>query len=252
MIEEYKKLETSRNVISGSMLGIYTNNSSKFYQKVFGLIPDEVTTSTILGTIVHHCAKEYLTKGRVEESDITEYIKKYAFDDRVDVAYILVRYKDMVNALFTYLDKFDKSKCLCEQNYLYDLSLNVILTGTCDLIYDNSTLIDFKTTSQMSIKQSIPQNYEVQLLAYIYLLKQNGIEIDTAKIVYISHPQMNRIGKTGNKLKDYPSQVYEVGLNITEEKKKWIQDNIEIIRDTLEFIEENKDKKYLFTSIKEK
>lgn len=247
MIQEYKvkKIE-GKITFSASNINNYLYNPKLFWDRVFERELFLPTTSLVLGTIIHYCANQYITKGEVDTKEIESYLSKHS---GIDIEHISKVYKDMGNELFTYLDRFIPIATNIRSEY--DLSTNVskygVLTGTCDLIIGD-TLIDFKTTSKLSETTVLPMNYIKQLQAYYYLCQKNDIDIKYAKIVYISVPRMGEISeKTGKPLKDYPCKIYELGVENEWLDMERIDSLMNHIGKQIDFITENPEQKDLIT-----
>lgn len=248
MIKDYQKtiVEGSKYSFSASSVSKYKTDTNSFFRGIYEPIIDTYTTSTILGTIIHYLAEQYIKTRQVVTSDITDYLDK---KEDIDKEMILKSYKDMGNVLFDYIDNLNISNLNCEseKSLVCKLTDNVALTGTCDLIIGN-TLIDFKTTSQVSHMTSMRENYKTQLYSYLYLLEKNSYRIDSAKLVYITIPQLNRISeKTQKPLKDYPASVYELALDFNIEEYQATIDTINLIAESVEYIENNPDSRRFIT-----
>lgn len=249
MIKEYEKFEEEGKVgVSCSSIYSFTTNTKQFFDIVNNRQIFSGNTYTALGTIIHYCASCYINGDITNlKRDVIDYIDNLRGE--YDKQYILTKYQMMANALFDWCDRYaDAQIKRSEERFTYNLSERVVLNGTCDLILNNNTLIDFKTTKQTSPRTIMPENYEYQLLSYVYLLKKNGIEIDYAKLVFVTTPEINRVSeKTGKMLKDYPSQVYELGLCITDEKLAKVEETMKLINDSICFYLDNPEYKYLIT-----
>lgn len=248
MIKDYQKtiVEGSKYSFSASSISKYQSDTNSFFRGIYEPLIDTYTTSTVLGTIVHYLAEQYIKTRQVVSSDITEYLDK---KENIDKDLILKSYKDMGNVLFDYIDNLNISNLNCEseKSLVYKLTDNVALTGTCDLIL-GTTLIDFKTTSQLSHMTTMRESYKTQLYSYLYLLEKNNYKIDSAKLVYITIPQLNRISeKTQKPLKDYPASVYEIGLDFNIEEYQKTVDTINLIAESVEYIETHPDSRRFIT-----
>lgn len=251
MIKDYQKtiVEGSKYSFSASSISKYQSDTNSFFRGIYEPINDTYTTSTILGTIIHYLAEQYIKTRQVVNSDITDYL---ATKEDIDKELILKSYKDMGNKLFDYIDNLNISNLNCEseKSLVYKLTDNVALTGTCDLII-GTTLIDFKTTSQLSVKTSMPESYKTQLYSYLYLLEQNNYRIDSAKLVYITIPQVGRVSeKTLKPLKDYPANVYELPLEFNNDDYQETIKTINLIAESVEYIELHPDSKRFITQSK--
>lgn len=246
MIEKYVHTKVENKIVfSASNLNNFFYNPKLFWDRVFERDVYIETTNTVLGTIIHYCANQYVTKKQVDSKDILDYLK--GVDESVDRNFILNVYKDMANELFSYLDLKVFGSFKSELPLMTEISDYGILSGTCDLIIGN-TLIDFKTTSKLSETTSIPMNYIKQLQAYYYLCLKNNIDINKALIVYITIPRVGEISeKTGKALKDYPCKVYELPLANEQLDIHRIENYLSAIGEQIDFIKQNPDKEHLIT-----
>lgn len=253
MINTYQKFQQENKIgVSCSIISLFNTNRKLFFDIINDRNLDEITTYSALGTIIHYCASQYIKREvKTLKQDIIDYINSLPII--CDKELILQKYSIMANTLFKWCDNIlDCQKILTEKQFTYNLSEKIVLNGTCDLILNNNTLIDFKTTSQLSQITKMPDKYKTQLLSYIYLLQKNDIYIDYAKIVYITQPQLNKISeKTGKQLKDYPCQVYELGLPINDDSLIEIEETLNLINDSINFYLDNPEYKYLITLNKE-
>lgn len=237
---------------SGSNFSNFTSDPYTFWNNVFGLSENEQSTSTVLGTIVHHCASEYILKGQVDTNEVEAYIDSYQNTD-IDCNAIRESYKAMANEVFKKIDTFKVFGQLESEVFMHtDISKHGAIKGTLDCIIGKHTIVDFKTTSQLSRIQVLPFKYIRQLQAYYYIAKQNGYPITQAKIMYITVPRMNAISEsTGKPLRDYPCQIYEIPVNVEYLDTTKIKPLIDLIGESIDFIVEHPEWKHLITRRKE-
>ena len=246
MIEKYQTIKIENKItFSGSNLNNFFFNPKLFWDRVFGRDLFIETTNTVLGTVIHYCANQYLTTKQVSSQDIENYLQ--IVDSSVDRDFIRNHYKDMGNKLFEWLDSRVFGEFKSEIPLKAEVSKYGVLTGTCDLVI-RDTLVDFKTTSQLSDNTKIPMNYIKQLQAYYYLCHKNDIVINQAKIVYITIPRIGEISeKTGKLLRDYPCRIYELPLEREFLDILKIENYLKAIGEQIDFIKENPDKAHLIT-----
>jgi hypothetical protein len=120
-----------------------------------------------------------------------------------------------------------------EQPVIANLSDKIVVGGTYDAI-QGDTLIDYKTTGKKPNTESIPFGYKIQLLAYVWALRQKGVNIDRIRIVWVVRPT-----------KTLPARVFVVTQVITQDDWKMIEDTLTIIKDTVELQEQHPEYKYL-------
>lgn len=246
MIEKYQIVKIENKItFSGSNLINFYSNPKRFWDRIFDREQYIETTNTVLGTIVHYCANQYLTTRQVSSQEIENYLQRV--DSSVDRDFIRNCYKDMGNKLFEWLDSRVFGSFKSEIPLKAEISKYGVLTGTCDLIMGD-TLVDFKTTSQFTEHTDIARHYVQQLQAYYYLCHKNDIVINQAKIVYISVPRIGENSpKTGKPLKDYPCKVYEIPLANEYLDILKIDKYLKAIGEQIDFIKENPDKAHLIT-----
>jgi hypothetical protein len=124
--------------------------------------------------------------------------------------------------------------------------------GSLDSIYfPNGTnnpgmIVDYKTTSSRTQVTRFPRPYFFQQLAYAYLCKQHAIPITALKLVYITTGELNRISeKTGKRLQDYPSIVYEVDHLITDEDWQLIDSIIKLVSHSVQTWRQSPELRYI-------
>jgi len=86
---------------------------------------------------------------------------------------------------------------------------------------------------------------------YCWLLRQEGMDIDRIRIVYITTNEVGRVGKptktnpNGGKLKDYPTTVTTITEVIGDQDYEFIDNIMNLIVDTVVKGIENPELKYL-------
>ncbi len=250
---EYINTEIEGKItFSGSNLNNFVKDPLLFWDNVFSRSEKENTTSTILGTIVHHCASEYILKRKVDTNEIESYLSGIG-DSSIDCDFIRRCYKDMANEIFRHIDRWRVFGLIESEVFMTtDVSKYGVFKGTLDCIVAKDTIIDFKTTSQLSHINNLPFQYVRQLQGYYYIAKRNGYPITQAKIVYITVPRIGAFSETtGKPLKDYPCQVYEVAISNDLLSMDKIKPLVDLIGESIDFIVENPDKAHLITRRKE-
>lgn len=242
---QYNNIPKEAIRISPSSISKFTTRKWEWFQEVVNKESLFLgNDSTILGTCVHKVAEDYIKLRKVNKESIYAYID--TFKDRTDInkEFIKEQFVPMGQSLINYLNTFGIPK-QSELTLTYKFTDDIYLAGTIDAIQDN-TVIDFKTTSNLSPLNDIPQHYKWQLLTYAWLAKKEGFTIDKIKILWITQNHVNRISdKTGKKMKDYPSIVKGVTHLITDEDMRFIDDYINLIVDTLKFSNSNPQYNYI-------
>lgn len=226
-------------------------------------------TSSYLGTVVHFIANEFSKTKTVRKYFIYQYLfeqlvpksiqnnliasnQQFVFDEHldieemedylkdntdpefVDVEYIFNNYKPMGNALIQFLRSSgipQESEVLIAQEILE----NFYACGSTDAIKHKRKVVDYKSTSDLTAKKTIPYNYKLQLLTYAWILKKRGYPIDTISIVWITHNQVNRISSdTGKPMKDYPTTVSEVSEIIDQQDFDFIESILKLISESVQ------------------
>lgn len=234
MIQDYKKPTINgKYVFTASMVEGYFNNPKNFWQRLLQPDFELANFRTILGTVVHYCAEQYIKTGTIKESDCKDYIiskRKFMLDQEFN--YVLNSYQEMATMLFAYFDKLTE-KIESEIKLQTELTPNVVFAGTCDLM-TSTAIVDIKTISQFSEVQFIPPNYRTQLLGYKYLAEKNGKNIQDLGCLYVTTPRHGEVGKTGKLLKDYPSNIYYVHADYIDEQIEEFNNKLFLIANAIE------------------
>ena len=224
--------------ISPSMVAKFTDKKWEWYQsQVLGNHTFSGNTSTVLGTCVHRCA-EVCAKFKTNEEravlriEIPAYITSFKDNPEVDINYCLEQWKPMGQVLIDYLTLYGMPE-RSEDKIACKIMDGVYVGGTADAVLGD-TIIDFKTTSNLTINDTyIPNNYKIQLLTYAYIYRKNGIDINNMRIVWITNNVVGRISeKTGKPMKDYPARVIPVTQIITNEDMEFIENYLKLIAET--------------------
>lgn len=190
------------------------------------------STSSTIGTIVHYLAEQYVLGNKVTREDIEEHIVNYDFNPDVDLGEVRAHYPDMAKTLINEYVRKNKPTEV-ERSLCHEVKNGVYLAGT----YDNRTgtiLVDYKNVSTKPNTDKIKWEYYIQLMAYAWLCRQEGIEIDRIRIVYTVRPT-----------KTLPVRVFTVTQVITEEDYQAIKDVLQLISDTILLSKSNPELRYL-------
>lgn len=253
-----QEIKTRLDYVSGRTLlpegafGISPSNVNKFFDKPHEWYREQVlgedgfdgNTSSTLGTIVHFCGEEFATKQTVDHEEIEKYLAKEAAKPDVDGHYIESQWKVMGQALIDYLRE-NGIPDRVEELVKWEVIPGYFASGSADAVH-GTTLIDYKTTSNMTAPDKIPYYYKYQLLTYAYIYNQLGITIDRIRIVWITHNQTGRFSeKTGKPLKDYPTTVTAVTEMITQEDLDFIESLLKLVAESVDTVKQNPDLAYL-------
>lgn len=223
--------------ISPSQLSRFFDQTSQWYREMLLGEAPEFTGSTAseLGTCLHAAAAMYFDTGSVDMSAIDSYIASLPAD--IDHALISDQYRPMVNVLIN--DFLSKNKGTHSETFFkYELLPGIFVAGTVDMIDTRRRILyDYKSMGSLDsarVPTSFPRAYYFQQLAYVYLLRQNGIQIDYCKLVYISRNNVGRIsGKTQKPLQDYPSTVNIVTHQVTDEDMLLIENCLKLVAESV-------------------
>ena len=200
--------ETSSFRISASGISRFFTSTSKWFAENLTNTAEgfKGSTASVLGTLVHGHLEAYVKGQIIEDSEIEEYlVMQSMIIDELDVNYIKYQLPIMVSVAIEYLQ--DTELGTAERFIYKDLLPGICVGGSMDLHTDN-VVIDYKTTSAKTIPKNIAYAHKIQLLTYSKLLREQGINITTMRIVYITTDIMGAISeKTGKPLKSYPSDV---------------------------------------------
>lgn len=179
-------------------------------------------TASTLGTIIHAIAEAVAKNESVEHDEISTYLDTIT-DPLIDKDDIKANYPEMARALVNeYL--LQNIPTEVEQQVMTHVTedLEIYVGGTYDA-RNGTTLVDYKTTAIKPNTEKMPFGYKIQLLAYWYALRANGVLIDRLRLVYVVKPT-----------KTLPARVFVVNHMITEEDKKLIVDTLELMAETIQ------------------
>ena len=262
------------SVIPSDAFGISPSNVFKFFDKPHEWYNEQIlgntgftgSTSTVLGTIVHYCAEQFATTQSVDKSHIYQYIanqccngiivpsnleeeeiEEFLVDnqhsDDIDASTILENYKPMGNAIISHL-RSTGLPSRTEELISAEVIPGYYACGSADAVR-GQTLIDYKTCGPTGVKSTIPYNYKLQLLTYAWIYRQNGIPISSIQIIWINRPDVDRYGKNGNRLKDYPAAATTVTLSVDDHDIDFIESLLKLISETVAHYRANPEQAYL-------
>lgn len=258
---------SGRTVIPADAFGISPSQLYQFFEKPHLWYRSEVldqrtffgNTSTYLGTIVHYCAKCYSRTQRVDELPIYSYLAKsctptsydlvmaaYADDktaieellisrneSSLDVERILQQFRPMANVLMKFLKQIGLPQ-RTEEMIFAEVKPGYFACGSCDAVYANSRVIDYKTTSALTAPTSIPESYRLQLLVYAWIYKQMGLPINAISIIWVTSHEVGRYGVKGKALQDYPATATQCTETVTDADFDFIEKKLRLVADTVE------------------
>ena len=223
--------------ISPSQLSRFFDATSQWFrEQVLGEAPAFTgSTASYLGNCVHAAAHMYFDTGSVDHVAIINYINSIT-DPEVDKSVISAQYPVMLETL---LANFDPRQATDAEMFIStELLPGIYVGGSMDLVdFKRQILYDYKTTGSLDtvrIPTSFPRSYYFQQLAYAYILKKNGYDINYAKLLYITRANVNRVSpKTGKPLKDYNSEFHPITEEITQEKLDFIESCLMLIAESV-------------------
>lgn len=203
-----------------------------YKEQVLGEVQFKGNTASVIGSIVHGLAECY-TRGIETSREMVEpYIAKHQFNTDVNVSQVRELYPDMAAALINEYVRHNKPTEV-EKSMCHQVKDGVYVAGTCDNI-TNTIMVDYKNVSTKPNTEKIPWNYYIQLMAYSWMCKQEGIEIDRIRLVYVVRPT-----------KTMGVRVFKVTKVITEADYRAIEEVLEIITDTILLSKSNPELNYL-------
>lgn len=233
-------------VISPSSLYKFFDNPKTWYEEtVLGKVLFRGNTASVIGTICHYlydCAyKENYVDRNLIETDLRDYIIKYNLHDEINYNQVLNDYGPTADAVYSnYIAERgsyrENTETEVPLSYCLDKENKIYLAGTCDRIEkDQKLVVDFKTVGKKPNELALPFAYKVQLMAYSYLLRINGLMDPTRiRVVYGVKPQ-----------KTIGARCIVVEELITEDHWQLINSTLELVVDTLKYIKQHPESTYL-------
>lgn len=203
-----------------------------YKDQVLGEVQFKGSTASVLGSIVHGLAEAYAKGEATTKEMVTPYLVKYKFNTDVNITKVESLYPDMAKALINEYIRHNPPTEV-ERSMCHETKDGVYVAGT----FDNRTgtiMVDYKNVSKKPKTDKIPWNYYIQLMAYAWMARQEGIEIDRIRLVYTVRPTTT-----------LPIRVFKVTQVITEDDYTAIEDVLEIITDTVLLSRSNPELNYL-------
>ena len=201
------------------------------------------STATVLGTIMHAAAEGYcegvpITRPQVEAYILASQKKKPIMDPPILTEEIRELYPDMCMNLVNEYVKGNKPT-EWEVPLFTQVLDDIYVGGTCD----NRTrdiVVDYKSASIKPNTDKIHFPYLIQLLAYAYCYRAQGIDITRLRIVYVVRPT-----------KTLPVRTFIVNHIITPEDWTLITDTLLLIAESIQAIRSHPELTHLiFKSMK--
>ena len=229
--------------ISASQVSKFFDNTNVWYREnLLGEGKFEGNTATKLGTVVHGAIEMYVDNGEVDWDEIYRFINNIT-DPEIDIDHISMQVEPMVHAALDYVSRHMPQET--EKFVFQEIIPGYGAGGSIDAIRGH-TIMDWKTTSQKSPITRFSRSYWFQQMTYAWVLKQQGVTINHLKLVYITNNEVGRVSeKTGKPLKDYPSQVYEVTEQVTEESLDIIENALKLVAESAKTFQERPELRHL-------
>lgn len=230
--------------ISPSRLSRFFDDSANWYREA--LLGEEPkftgSTSSVLGTCVHGLAAMHTQEGIFDESKVEAYLDTIT-DPEIDLNHIRRQYPIMSRKL---VDQFTSRTAGQSELFFYEEVLPGIgVGGSIDLLCPTQ-VVDYKTTGSLSAPDKVSRNYYFQQMAYVWLARKKGYNIDSFKIVYITTHETGRKSETtGKPLKDYPCTVTEVIHRVTGEDMLLIESVIKLVAESVQAFKEKPEIRHL-------
>lgn len=230
--------------LSPSRLSRFFDDTSNWYREtLLGEAPAfQGSTSSHLGTVVHGMAEMYKKTGATDASLAEEYIDSIS-DPEVDRHVIRSQYPVMAEALIReFVSQVGGESEPFEHQ---EVIPGVHLAGSIDLLLPNE-IVDYKTTSQLTVPTKVPRNYYFQQMAYVWLARKKGMDIKRFRIVYVTTNIVGRVSeKTGKPLKDYPTTVTSLFHEVTPSDLELIDNVLRLVADSAKTFVENPKMQYM-------
>lgn len=183
-------------------------------------------TASVLGTVVHYCAKMVALKEDVDKKAIYEYVETYEKSDVYDAVIIHNHFTEMAERLVNdYV--LDREFLEIETSHIVELKNGYYVGGTIDILEGtkNDCMIgDYKTYSSKTKPKVFPMNYKYQLLVYAYILLKLGYNPTRMRLIYINRHIEGEISeKTNKRMKSYPPEVTVLTETITDDDIAFIE-----------------------------
>lgn len=239
--------------ISPSQLSRFFDDTANWWRETFLNEKPQFqgNTATHLGTCVHAAAQMFLQSNYIDHDQILAYIDSIT-DPEIDKHEILTAYPAMVDTLVSRLLQSQLPYNNVSESFEYtELLPDIYVGGSIDLYSSKNggTITDYKTMQSLDrarVPTSFPRPYYFQQLTYAWLKRQQGHPVNLLELAYISRPNVGRVSdKTGKPLKDYPSELNLVRHQITDQDMEFIESNLKLIAESIQFAQSNPEHLYL-------
>lgn len=223
------KIEGRVRISPSSLFTLYDNPNKWWNSQVLGKkdVPDE---KIIIGNLIHNRIERFFKELEVDYDEENEYMQKFSKLPNINDWNV----SDVLEETWQYLVKnhipFMIRPARFEEYIQYIPKTNdkVFIGGTYDYMYQINNLNilgDYKTCT--TLPKEIKTNHKLQLLAYAWILKLNGVKVDKIEITYIQRYCDGTISeKTGKKIGVKLPLASTISIPIFEEDFELIQKEI--------------------------
>lgn len=226
--------------ISPSQIGKFFSAPSIWYKdQVLGEKQFTGNTSTVLGTIVHALAESYAkgeptSREEVEAFLMSQVKTRSVTDDPLDLDLIREMYPMLSSMLINDYIAQNKPTQVEYQTYA-EILPGIHVGGSVDNRTDtfsskgervSGTIVDYKNVATAPTggnNGTIPFDYKIQLLAYAYCDRTQGILTDRLRLVYTVRPT-----------KTLPARLFVVNHMITDDDWELIENTLMLIAETIQ------------------
>ena len=182
-----------------SVADFFTETSRYYHEQVLG--EDKAfngSTSTYLGSIVHHCAEVAADPNGDRdnfENDVDEFLATIT-DPEVDKDTIRALWYPMATSLIDHAIDDDTREIVGTENFMFKkLNDDVYVGGTYDALIKDTTpfapadglcVVDYKTASTKP--QGINWKYRLQAYTYAWMLTEAGHNITAIELCFVCRP----------------------------------------------------------------
>jgi hypothetical protein len=236
--------------ISASQFSKFFDSTSEWYRtQLLGEEGFTGNTATNLGSVVHAGIEMFVTEGAVDWDALHKHIVNIN-DPEVDNQHILEHYVPMIDAALPFVE--DNMPSEVEKFIFHEILPGIGAGGSIDALRGNAdsgyTIMDWKTTSAKTPPKNFSRSYWFQQMLYAWVLKQQGINVNYVKLVFISKADINRVSeKTGKALKDYPSVCTVLTEEVTDAKLELVGSCLALIAESVRTWHEHPELRHLLS-----
>lgn len=229
--------------IGASQVSKFFDRTSEWYhENLVGVKGFNGNTATHLGTVVHAGIEMFVTEGDVDWEALEKHIHSIK-DPEVDKCRILEQFESMIGVALPYVEANMPTEV--EKFVFHEILPGIGAGGSIDALRGD-TIMDWKTTGAKSPPTKFSRNYWFQQMTYAWVLKQQGININYLKLVYITTSDTGRVSeKTGKPLKDYPSTCSVVTEQVTQESLDLIGSCLKLVAESVQAWNTNPEVRHL-------